>query len=227
PARPIAKQAGDWTARYATASGYRPIEPMESHAKWLGVTDYRLLLEGAGLTRAIKRVLSLEQGDTDKLCEYTPKQLLELVFDVFGDKEVLDNYLRAKAEQHEIARELESLEVDRAQLGTRLGEAEGEVDSYQEWRRIKAELVALEAEWLPRVELAELMEVVQRGRNSLIGRRRDLADKREKRESLVAQRTALESAIREVSEEEARAREGHTVAEQAFLEARDRARDGE
>ncbi|MGH8695309.1 MAG: hypothetical protein ACREVS_02415, partial [Burkholderiales bacterium] len=75
-----------------------------------------------------------------------------------------EEYLRAKAEQHEIARELESLEVDRAQLGTRLGEAEGEVNSYQEWCRIKAELTALEAEWLPRVELAELMEVVQRGR---------------------------------------------------------------
>lgn len=223
----IRKKAGDWIREYAIESGDVPIEPLESHANWLGVTDYRLLLEGAGLTRAIKRVLSLEQGDTDKLCEYTPKQLLELVFDVFGDKEVLDNYLRAKAEQHEIARELESLEVDRAQLGTRLGEAEGEVNSYQEWCRIKAELAALEAEWLPRVELAELMEVVQRGRNSLIGRRRDLADKREKRESLVAQRTALESAIREASEEEARARDDRAVAEQAFLEARDRARDGE
>ncbi|VEB40795.1 Uncharacterised protein [Chromobacterium violaceum] len=40
-------------------------------------------------------VLALEQGDTDKLTEYSPRQLLDLVFQVFGDKDVLDNYQRA------------------------------------------------------------------------------------------------------------------------------------
>ena len=46
-------------------------------------------MDNAGLTKAIAEVLSLEQGDTDKLCEYSPKTLLELVFQVFGDKQVL------------------------------------------------------------------------------------------------------------------------------------------
>jgi chromosome segregation ATPase len=223
----IHKKGGDWIREYAIEPGDVAIESLEKSGTWLGVTDYRLRLEGAGLTRAIKRVLSLEQGDTDKLCEYTPKQLLELVFDVFGDKEVLDNYLRAKSEQHEIARELESLEVDRAALGTRLREAEGEVNSYQEWCGLKAELSALEAEWLPRVELAELVEVIQRGRSSLTSKRRDLTAKRQARESLVARGAARESAIAAASEEEARAREECRVAEGTFLEARDRARDGE
>lgn len=223
----IRKKGGDWIREYAIEPGNVPIEVLEGSANWLGVTDYRVQLEGAGLTRAIKRVLSLEQGDTDKLCEYTPKQLLELVFDVFGDKEVLDNYLRAKADQHEIARELASLEVDRAALGTRLREAEGEVNSYHEWCDIRTELTALEAEWLPRVELAELVEIIQGGRSSLIGKDRELTAKREVLESLTAQRAELQAAIQTAVEEEARTRDDRSAAEHTFYQARDRARDGE
>ena len=36
-------------------------------------------------------MLSLEQGATDKLCELSPRELLDLVYDVFGDRETLMN----------------------------------------------------------------------------------------------------------------------------------------
>ncbi|HND25278.1 MAG TPA: ATP-binding protein, partial [Rhodocyclaceae bacterium] len=96
----IRRAGGDWTRDYAIADGDLPIEVLESQQdraiEWVGYRDYQNRLAWGGLTPAIAKVLALEQGDTDKLCEYSPKALLELVFDVFGDKEVLDNYAAAR-----------------------------------------------------------------------------------------------------------------------------------
>ena len=41
----------------------------EQGGDWMGVRDYRVRLAGAGLTRAICRVLTLEPGATDKLVQ--------------------------------------------------------------------------------------------------------------------------------------------------------------
>ena len=78
--------------------------------EWLGVEHWRKRLEGAGLSRAIARVLALEQGQTDRLCEFSPKELLRLVFEVFGDQEVLDRYEEARRHQRELTAEVESAE---------------------------------------------------------------------------------------------------------------------
>ncbi|MET5020542.1 hypothetical protein AAHH78_36725, partial [Burkholderia pseudomallei] len=78
--------------------GDAPIEVLVENTDkyWLGVEHWRKRLEAAGLSRAIARVLALEQGLTDRLCEYSPKELLRLVFDVFGELEVLDRYEEAR-----------------------------------------------------------------------------------------------------------------------------------
>ena len=152
----IRKKGGDWQRQYLVAEGDVPVERLEEHGSWVGVRDYRQRLEQAGFSHAIRHVLSLEQGDTDKLCEYTSRQLLELVFSVFGDQEVLDNYQQAKNEQHEIGRELEKLEDELAHLGLRLREAEANVNSFLEWERLTREIQKLSLEILPRTELADL-----------------------------------------------------------------------
>ncbi len=77
---------------------------------WLGIDNWRKRLEGAGLSRAIAKVLALEQGQTDRLCEYSPKELLRLVFDVFGDQEVLDRYDEARNHQRQLSQEVEAAE---------------------------------------------------------------------------------------------------------------------
>ncbi|WP_374499663.1 ATP-binding protein, partial [Zoogloea sp.] len=109
----IRRAGGDWTRDYAIADGDLPIEALEANedkaVEWVGYRDYQSRLAWGGLTPAIAKVLALEQGDTDKLCEYSPKALLELVFDVFGDKEVLDNYAAAREEQNNAEKELAAL----------------------------------------------------------------------------------------------------------------------
>ncbi len=173
----IRKKGGDWERSYGIGRGDVTIEEAEDAnlVTWLGVRQYEAQLDGAGLTRAIKRVLALDQGHTDKLCEYSGRQLLELVFDVFGDQEVLDNYRAARQEQANCERELEELNSQLARLHTQLQAAESDVNSYNDYQRLIAELGDLHGQWLPRLQLAELADSLRGGRAQLAGRRHERA----------------------------------------------------
>ncbi|MBV8660496.1 MAG: AAA family ATPase [Burkholderiales bacterium] len=146
----VRKQGGDWVRHYAIAEGEVELTAeSEEQLRWLGVNEYKTALETAGLTRAIAEVLALEQGDTDKLCEYSPKALLDLVFQVFGDKQVLDNYQQAKSEQKEAEAELIELENNLAGLGNKVEQMKGRANRYLEWHSLQQEVVQLEKSVLP------------------------------------------------------------------------------
>src|SRR5215469_2462647 len=172
----IQKKGGEWTRQYAVVGGDVSIEEIEARNDFLGLRDYRVRLEGAGLSQAIRRVLTLEQGATDKLCQLAPKALLDLVFDVFGDKAVLEDYQRARNEQAEADRELHGLEHQLSLIGVSLQEAEGRVRSWQEWDALKGEHTDLVAETLPRTELADLHAAIRGARPQLLGLKRKCRD---------------------------------------------------
>ena len=71
----IDKKGGDWVRKYWIADGEVSLQEIEQKGEEFGVREYKLELEGAGLSEAISRVLSLEQGQTDKLCELSHKEL--------------------------------------------------------------------------------------------------------------------------------------------------------
>ncbi len=168
----IQKKGGEWQRQYAVLGGDVGIDEIEARGDWLGLREYRVRLEGAGLSQAIRRVLTLEQGATDKLCQLPPRQLLDLVFDVFGDKAVLEDYQRARNEQAEADRELHGLEHQLSLLGASLQETEGRVRSWQDWDALKREHAELVAETLPRTELAELHAAIRGARPQLLGLKR-------------------------------------------------------
>jgi chromosome segregation ATPase len=223
----IRRASGEWTRDYMIVDGDQPIEVLERGEDWVGLRDYQNRLAWGGLTPAIAKVLALEQGDTDKLCEYSPKALLELVFDVFGDKEVLDNYQAAREEQKSAERELDDLGLDldrlRAQAETRRLEA----DNYLQWKQIADEAQALDAEIVPRLEAAELAR-------DIAAERIELARQGEERVAKQAERRAarqrLEQILTEKTEterERLRLRANLETAESAHLVAHDQVRDGE
>ena len=158
----IRKQGGDWQRQYLIAPGDAPIDDaMERSPDWLGVRDYERRLASGGLTAAIAQVLSLEQGETDRLCEYTPKALLDLVFHVFGDKRVLDEYMQARADQRDGEAELGQLDNDLARTVNDHESFIQRANRYQEWRGLKSEENKLLAEIRPRVELAEIRQAMR------------------------------------------------------------------
>ncbi|MGO1003765.1 AAA family ATPase [Lysobacter sp. CA196] len=223
----IRKRGGDWSRDYQIVAGDTPVETLEQGGEWLGVRDYRVRLAGAGLTRAICRVLTLEQGATDKLCQYSPRELLQLIFDVFEDKAVLDDYQRARTEQFDVEKELQQLGQDLAGLHLRLESAKADVRSFEEGNALRNQRQRLESEIAPKVELADQRAVIDGAKPRLTGLRRALRERERVLEEMRAQ-DAVAATGRDVLQEAMReARRQVTASEQVFTQARDAARDAE
>jgi chromosome segregation ATPase len=155
----IDRAGGDWQRRYLLAEGDCSVEQLlarpDKEVQWLGVEAWRKRLAAAGLTPAIARVLSLEQGQTDRLCELSARELLRLVFDVFGDQEVLNDYEKAKQHQADLARELNQADRDLATAQAQLATLRAEVESWKLHRLKLAEREQLETEVIPVLSWAE------------------------------------------------------------------------
>lgn len=221
----IRRAGGEWTRDYTIVDGDQTIEALEQTEDWIGLRDYQSRLAWGGLTPAIAKVLALEQGDTDKLCEYSPKALLELVFDVFGDKEVLDNYEAAREEQRSAERELDDLELDLDRLRAQAEARRLEADNYLQWKQLADEAHALEAEIVPRLEAAELARDVS-------AERRQLATERAERLTRITERRGAAHHLEQVRSEKTaadaeRSRLKHDAesTESTYLATRDRVRD--
>jgi len=174
----IDKKGGDWSRKYWIADGEVSLQEIESKGEEFGVRDYQRILHSAGLSPAIARVLSLEQGQTDKLCELAPRELLDLVFQVFGDKEVLDRYEEARHHQEHTARELDAAQNQLEALGNSLEKHEQKVNRYLEWRRLNQERISLASEIRPRLEHYLLQREADNARRTLLTLRKEWRAKR-------------------------------------------------
>lgn len=178
----IDKKGGDWVRKYWVAEGEISIENIESLGQEYGVRDYQRLLHSAGLSPAIARVLSLEQGQTDKLCELSPRELLDLVFQVFGDKDVLDRYTEARGHQEATRQELDAVNNQLEALSNSLEKHELKVNRYREWQRLNQERTELVSEARPRLEHHLLQREAENAGRTLQTLRRDWRARRVERQ---------------------------------------------
>ncbi len=156
----IERNGGDWQRRYLLVEGDVPIEALIERPEkdMLGPEIWRKRLAVAGLTPAIARVLSLEQGQTDRLCEFSPRELLKLVFDVFGDQEVLDRYDVARGHQQQLNKEVAQAEYELAHARNLLAGLALRVINYQQHQRKLRERERLNTEVLPVLQWSEKRE---------------------------------------------------------------------
>lgn len=194
----IQKNGGDWKRQYLMRPGNVQIEEITEANDWLGVENYRKRLANAGLSPAMAKVLALEQGETDKLCEYAPRQLLDLVFQVFGDKEVLDAYDEAKRHQRDTEQELKRFETELEASKTNLEGLRLRVANYHQWEDLNKERRNLQEEVLPTLEYHEAREKHANVSRQLRDARKPLAQAdqqlADKRAALAAQAKALTEA---------------------------------
>jgi chromosome segregation ATPase len=219
----IERHGGDWQRRYLMLDGALEIEQLADRTEkdWMGIEAWKKRLEAAGLTRAIGRVLALEQGQTDRLCELSPKELLRLVFEVFGDQEVLDRYDQARSHQQQLEKEVEQAVRELAHAQTQLTELGLRVNSYQQHQLKLKERERLATEVLPVMQWSEA-----RGRTA-----QDLRELHRQRlfaahdqQALSAKRAGLHGLF--TASESAKARldglnRSRPEARQAFQDARD------
>ncbi|MDO8652031.1 MAG: ATP-binding protein [Undibacterium sp.] len=170
----IEKNGGDWKRQYLMRGGKVEIEDVQEANDWLGVENYRKRLSHAGLSNAMGKVLALEQGETDKLCEYAPRQLLDLVFQVFGDKEVLDAYDDAKRHQRDTETELQHFETEFEGAKTNLEGLRLRVANYHQWEGLNKEKRDLQEEILPTLQYHEALERAGATSQALRGSKRFL-----------------------------------------------------
>jgi chromosome segregation ATPase len=194
----IQKNGGDWKRQYLMRPGRVEIEEVTEANDWLGVENYRKRLANAGLSPAMAKVLALEQGETDKLCEYAPRQLLDLVFQVFGDKEVLDAYDEAKRHQRDTEEELKRFEAELEGSKTNLEGLRLRVANYHQWETLHKERRNLQEEVLPSLEYHEAREKTGNLSRQLREARKPLAQAdqvlSDKRNELARQAKALQDA---------------------------------
>jgi len=214
----IDKKGGDWTRKYWIADGEVALAELEKQGEEFGVRDYQRILHGAGLSPAIARVLSLEQGQTDKLCELSPRELLDLVFQVFGDKDVLDRYLEARHHQEHTARELDAGQNQLEALGNNLEKHEQKVNRYREWQRLNQERIELVSETRPRLEHCLLQREAEHAARTLLVQRRDWRARRAERAVLQMDSDALEAAIEQALLRKRAADDNEKIQNQALNE---------
>lgn len=191
----IDKKGGDWVRKYWVAEGEISIENIESLGQEYGVRDYQRLLHSAGLSPAIARVLSLEQGQTDKLCELSPRELLDLVFQVFGDKDVLDRYTEARGHQEATRQELDAVNNQLEALSNSLEKHVLKVNRYREWQRLNQERNGLVSETRPRLEHHLLQREAENAGRTLQTLRRDWRAKRIERQTAELEQQVQQQAL--------------------------------
>ncbi|TQM13102.1 RecF/RecN/SMC family protein [Pseudoxanthomonas sp. 3HH-4] len=223
----IRKRGGDWSRDYQIVAGDVPVETLDQGGDWLGVRDYRVRLAGAGLSRAICRVLTLEQGATDKLCQLSPRELLQLVFDVFEDKAVLDDYQRARNEQFDVEKEIGQLQQGLAELHVRLESSRADVRSFEDGLSLRSQRNRLQTEIAPKVELADMRATIEGARPRLTGLRRALRERERAHANLLGQEVAAQLQRDRAAAELVETRAELRQAEAVFTQARDHARDAE
>ncbi|MDC8787183.1 ATP-binding protein [Roseateles koreensis] len=165
----IERHGGDWQRRYLVIDGVAEIEQLAERGEkdWMGIEAWRRRLEAAGLTRAIGRVLALEQGQTDRLCELSPKELLRLVFEVFGDQEVLDRYDQARSHQQHLLKEVEQAAHELSHTQAQLSDLANRVTSYQQYQLRLRDRERLATEVLPVLQWSEARQRIAQGLRDL------------------------------------------------------------
>ncbi|MFG6463882.1 ATP-binding protein [Roseateles sp. DXS20W] len=220
----IERHGGDWVRRYVILDGVHEIEQLaeKGDRDWLGIEAWKKRLEAAGLTRAIGRVLALEQGQTDRLCELSPKELLRLVFEVFGDQEVLDRYEQARSHQQQLGKEVEQAAAELAHTQAQLSDLANRVNSHRQYQLKVQERERLATEVLPVLRWSEARERITRDARELHRQRlfasgdiKALSEKRAALHSLFTAQEAAKERLKALDGERREARAAFDAAREA------------
>lgn len=150
----LQRKSGRWEKRFSVLDGDVPFKNLRDlgGADLLTPTAYSIELNKAGFSDALIKVLALEQGQTDQLCNRSPKELLDLLLDVHGDKIIIDRYKRARENYQSASMELGQLGARLAEEQAKLMTAQKSADEYRRFDKLKGELYNLQHIRIPQAE---------------------------------------------------------------------------
>lgn len=117
--------------------------------RWLGPQKYDFLLDRAGVSKALRGVLSLPQGETDRLVAENRSGLMRRLLELTGRQGTLDEFRVARAKYGEartVHREARQ-HFEQKKLG--LAQLQSKLRQYREWEAIREELQDIDSLLLP------------------------------------------------------------------------------
>lgn len=146
--------------RFAILPGRASVDEIRHYVlesrDWYAPETYARVLERAGVTRSLMKVLAIEQGRTNALFELKPRELFQQVLDMLGDRSVLERYREARRRyeqsEGEVSRQMLSLQG----LQVKLEAKRREVKRLDEWEAARDKVQELEQR-LPAAELQAVM----------------------------------------------------------------------
>jgi chromosome segregation protein len=208
--------------RFALLPGRASVEEVRARLldsrEWIGPERWQRVLEQAGVTRSLMSVLALEQGKTNALFELSPRELLQRILDMLGDKAVLERYRDARRRYEDSSREVFRQTQGLAHQQAELGRIHREVERLGSWERLRDRVADIDA----RIPAAQLQEALQQ-RDSSAQKLPELRTKVRNGEAealrLDSERTLAESALAEAVAKVTAARNAEHTASEAALAA--------
>lgn len=159
----LTRKGGRWERRFLILANDVPLDNLRRMPKsdFMTPEAYSHVLRSAGFTDALLKVLALEQGQTDKLCEKSPRELMDLLLDVHGDKKVLERYRDARQNYHAANMEISQLGARLAEEQARLVVAQRKAEAFQRYEKLSAEKREMLATVMPQAEYRSARESIE------------------------------------------------------------------
>lgn len=159
----LTRKSGRWERRFAVLADDVPLKTLQSLSKTelMNPEAYSHVLREAGFTDALLKVLALEQGQTDKLCEKSPRELMDLLLDVHGDKRILERYKDARQNYHAANMEINQLGARLAEEQARLVVAQRKAEAYERYQKLQREKVELQGTLIPQAEYLAARDAIE------------------------------------------------------------------
>ena len=127
---------------------------VEDEKEYLSANDYSEYLARAGVSRALMDLLAIEQGETHRFCQKTPRELFLAVLQAMGDQGTLESYRKAKLRYEEAA---QILRDQKGQLNVeegRLIDLAKRKQEYENFEALRGRFAVLKEQELPLANLA-------------------------------------------------------------------------
>lgn len=117
--------------------------------RWLGPQNYDYLLNRAGVSKALRGVLSLPQGETDRLVMENRSGLMRRLLELTGRQGTLDEFrvARAKYDEAKTLHQEARRHFEQKRLG--LAQLQAMLRQFREWESLNAELRDIDSFLLP------------------------------------------------------------------------------
>jgi chromosome segregation ATPase len=130
-------------------------------SRWSGPQRYDHLLDRAGVSKALRGVLALPQGETDRLVLETRPGLMRKLLELTGRQATLDEFrlARTKYDEAKSLHEAAMRQLDHKQIGVE--QLRSKVRQHHEWEQLRIHLAELDNLLLPAARHYEASEVLR------------------------------------------------------------------